>query len=509
MRRLAQAIGLGCSLLLGLGACQPATGPTTDKPIVFALATAPTTLDPRYATDATSSRILRLLFAQLVDFDEKGWPVPALARWELLAPDHYRFHLLPGRRDFGPGRRLGARDVHATYAHMLDPANASPHRALLTLIEHLQVVDEDTLDFHLSRPDPLFPAYLTFGILPAETPPTGNGRGLGLQASGPFALVGWPEEGRLVLRRRSDGTLVEFLRVADPVVRILKLLRGELDLLQNDLPPELVGYAARQPGIQHQSRRGSNLVYLGFNLEDETTRRLQVRRAIARAIDREAILRFVLGGGGMTAEALFPPTHWAGMPHLQGYAYDPDQARALLAEVGYTAERPLRIEYKTSSDPLRIRIATIIQAQLAAVGIEARIRSFDWGTFYGDIRAGRFQMYGLSWVGVKTPDIFRYAFHSDSVPPNGANRGRFSDPAVDRLIEAAEAELSLEPRIPLYQQLQERLLEQLPAIPLWYEDQILLSRGEILDYRLETDGNYDGLIRVRRQTDASQRSGTH
>jgi peptide/nickel transport system substrate-binding protein len=82
-----------------------------------------------------------------------------------------------------------------------------------------------------------------------------------------------------------------------------------------------------------------------------------------------------------------------------------------------------RIVYTTSTDPFRLRLATIIQHQLSAAGFEVELRSYDWGTFYGDIRAGRFQMYSLMWVGIKLPEIFRYAFHSESRPPVGANRG--------------------------------------------------------------------------------------
>jgi peptide/nickel transport system substrate-binding protein len=77
--------------------------------------------------------------------------------------------------------------------------------------------------------------------------------------------------------------------------------------------------------------------------------------------------------------------------------------------------------------------------EVAEVGVVLKIQSYDWGTFYADIKAGRFELYGLSWVGLQLPDIFRYAFHSASVPPTGANRGRYSSTEVDALIEAAEA----------------------------------------------------------------------
>jgi peptide/nickel transport system substrate-binding protein len=183
---------------------------------------------------------------------------------------------------------------------------------------------------------------------------------------------------------------------------------------------------------------------------------------------------------------------------LSDYPYDPERARGLLAEAGFNATHPLQLTYKTSTDAVRVRIATIIQQQLREVGIETRLQSYDWGTFYGDIKAGHFQMYSLAWVGIKTPDIFRYAFHSSSLPPEGANRGRLVSPRVDALIEAAEQGDSLPAQAVAYREVQQELLQQLPYIPLWYEDHVFAARSDIAGYRLAQDGNYDGLQQVHR-----------
>ncbi|HEC16069.1 MAG TPA: ABC transporter substrate-binding protein [Sedimenticola sp.] len=463
------------------------------------LANAPANLDPRYATDATSSRINRLLYRRLVDFDAASRPVPALADWERLTPTHYRFTLGEDGREFHGGGRLTAGDVKATYDYILNPDNASPHRATLAMIERIEVRGGDRVDFFLNRADVLFPAYLAIGILPADLIDKGHPFHNRPVGSGPFRFLDWPQEGRLVLERRRDGQRFEFLQVKDPTVRILKLLRGEIDMAQNDLPPEMLAYLKGKEGIRIEQAAGSNFSYLGFNLQDAQTGRLPVRRAIAHGIDREAIIRYVMQGAAQPAQAMFPPAHWAGAKGLEPYEYAPARARALLAEAGYDRAHPLRLVYKTSSDPFRVRLATVIQSQLAELGIEVELRSYDWGTVYGDIKAGRFQMYSLAWVGVKTPDIFRYVFHSDSVPPDGANRGRFSNARVDRLIEQAEAASGLAGQAALYRQLQILLLEQLPYVPLWYENQVFVSRNDIRGYRLAPDGNYDGLIHVRRQ----------
>lgn len=487
-----------CCVLLCVLLLAACSAPDSDS-IRFGLASAPTNLDPRFATDATSERINRLLYARLVDFDAQARPVAALANWQVLSPRHYRFRLGENRRTFHSGRRLTAQDVAATYRSVLDVQAASPHRGTLEMIERIEVIDDDTLDFYLNRADALFPGYLSIGILPADGVEAGQGFQRIPVGSGPFRFVRWSGSGSLELERTRDGQSFVFEQVHDPTMRVLKLLRGEIDLLQNDLPPELLQYLREQEAIRVQTAPGSNFAYIGFQLEDEATGKWQVRRAIALAIDREAIIRYVFNGAARPAAALLPPEHWAGNAQLEMIRPDPEQARSLLAQAGYDTQHPLRISYKTSSDPFRVRIATIVQQQLAQVGIEVQVQSYDWGTFYGDIKAGRFQMFSLAWVGVKSPDIFRYAFHSRSLPPAGANRGRFRDAQVDQLIEQAMAAAEPQQQAALYAALQARLLEQLPYVPLWFEDQYFAVRDDIDGYALAMDGNYDALLATVRR----------
>lgn len=471
--------------------------------IRFGIVGAARNLDPRHATDALSTRIVQLLYRGLVDFDDRGRPVPDLARWERLSDRHYRFTLQPEAdlatqgRWFSDGRWLTTADVAATYASLFDPATGSPHAGQLDLVERIEVLDDDRLDFFLSRADPLFPSYLSLGILPAAALAAGRDFSRAPLGSGPLVLDDWPEPGRLMLKRRGDGQRIELVTVRDPSVRVMKLLRGEVDMVQNDLSPELVGFLRAQPGVEVETRPGVNFSYLGFNLEDAKLEPLAIRQAIAHAIDRDAILEYLFLGLGRPAQALLPPDHWAGAPGLQPYAYDPEQARVLLAEFGYGPDNPLPLTYKTSSDPFRLRVASVLQAQLAEVGIALGIRSYDWGTFFGDIRAGRFELFSLTWVGVRGPDIFRYVFHSESIPPQGANRGRFRDDRVDALIDRAGILEDMHAQAAVYQRLQELLLRELPYVPLWYENQVLARREKILDYRLAADGNYKGLFTVR------------
>lgn len=468
-----------------------------DSTLRFGLANAPTNLDPRYATDATSARINRLIYSRLVDFGEGTIPIPALATWTEVSPTHYRFTLLEPRPRFHNGSQLSALDVKATYESILNPDTASPHRGILQIITRIDIPSETTIDFFLRQADSLFPGYLVIGILPANLIAGGHSFHDLPIGSGPFQFLTRPDETRLVLERRPDGQRVEFLRIPDPTVRTLKLLAKEIHLLQNDLPPELVTYLSAHDGILLQQRQGANFAYLGFNQLDPVVGQESVRKAIAHAINRDQIIHYVLKGRARPAQALFPPEHWVGHASLPGYNYNPDRAKHLLKEAGFDETHRPAITYKTSTDPFRLRLATIIQYQLHQVGIDVTIQSHDWGTFYGDIKSGRFQMYSLAWVGVKSPDIFRYAFHSEAFPPTGANRGHYVDAMADHLMIQAEHTPDRQERQILYHTLQARLSDTLPYVPLWFEDHFSLSSNRITGYELGADGNFDGLSHVQ------------
>ena len=175
-----------------------------DEAIRFGLESAPVTLDPRFSTDATSYRITRLIYRKLGKLG----------------------------RQFHHGERLTANDVKATYDYVLDINNASPHRGSIAVIESIEVVDEDTVDFMLLHSDPLFPGRLVIGILPAALIDSDHPFNRQPVGSGPVILQAWPNDGDLSLKRIEDNQLLKFITVKDPTVRILKLMRDELDILQ-------------------------------------------------------------------------------------------------------------------------------------------------------------------------------------------------------------------------------------------------------------------------------------
>jgi len=450
--------------------------------IRFAIAQAPLNLDPRYATDAASARINRLVYRSLIDFDASSRPIADLADWQVVSPTQYRFKLRGEGRMFHDGSALNANDVVLTYQSLL-ALKDSAHSAEFSNIQRVSAVDSDTVDFYLRQPDDAFPAKLIIGILPARLIEAAHDFAHQPVGSGPLKFVAW--NSTLKLQRIRDGQQFDIVEVKDPTVRILKLMRGEIDLVQGDLPPELVAYVKRQPGITVQESAGSNFSYLGFNMQDAQLGKLLVRQAIAHAVDRKAIIDSAMVGGTRAAAAILPPEHWAGNANLPAYEYDPALSRDLLKRAGVAL--PLKLVYKTSTDAQRVRLATIMQAQMQPAGIDLEIRSLDWGTFFDDIKHGQFQLYGLTWVGIKTPEIYRLAFYSSAIPPKGANRGHYADTGLDRLIAKQDWPAATQ-----------RINEQLPYVPLWYEGQFVAMRKGLNHYTLQADGNWDGLREVRR-----------
>lgn len=478
-----------CVLLLlvcGLAGCDKQAA-NQYQDIRLAVAQAPINLDPRYATDAASARVNRLIYRSLVGFDVNSKVIPDLATWQVISPNQYRFKLGTSGRVFHDGSQLNAEDVQATYTSLI-ALKGSPLSAEFSNVEQIKTPDEDTVDFYLKQADSTFPSKLIIGILPAKrinTEKAAESAYLGRQplGSGPLKFESWQHV--LKLKRVNDGQAITVLEVKDPTVRVLKLLRGEVDILQGDLPPELVKYLKQQTQVKVTEVAGANFSYLGFNFQDKTLANLKVRQAIAHAVNRPAIIQQALVGGTREAGAILPPEHWAGNGDLKAYEYNPALSKQLLQEAGI--KLPLKISYKTSTDPQRVRLATIMQAQMREAGIEMEIRSLDWGTFFEDVKQGHFQLFGLTWVGINTPDIYAKAFGSDNAPPKGFNRGCFGDAQLDALLTKQDWKAATA-----------YIHQQLPYVPLWYEGQFAATRSNISQYRPKADGNWDDLARVVR-----------
>ncbi len=485
----------------------PETPGRKDRALVVGLEGSPITLDPRLARDAYSTRIIPLLFNGLVTLDENAQPAPdAAQKWKVEDDRVYTFHLKRGIR-FANGRELVAEDVKYTIESLADPDLKSPYQDLARRIRDIRVIDTHTLAIELFERHAPVLSQLTIGIVPRETARE-RGKDFGTRpvGSGPYVLKRFEAGGGIELEPnpRFSGkepriSRITFRVIPDDVTRIMALRRGEVHILQNSVPADDLHVVQEDPGLAVMTRPGINYTYLGFNLADPVLKDIKVREAIAHAVPRDDLIDCLLRGQAEPAKGILAPAHWAYEPDVKTYDYDPERARELLDEAGFPdpdgegPEPRFKLLYKTSQNKMRRWMAEAISHELGRVGIEVEVRSYEFGTLFADIIAGNFQIYSLTWVGVTDPDIYYTAFHSGSVPPLGANRGRYSSPEVDALAEEARVTLDAEKRRGLYSQAQKIVARDLPYVSLWYSQDVVASDRRLNGFRIFPGGDWRSL----------------
>jgi peptide/nickel transport system substrate-binding protein len=503
---------IGLSFLLAT--CR--VSPSSDHPngyLVIGIESNPLHLDPRYATDANSVRIGDLIYNSLLRADEKARLQPELAKsWQMIDEKTYLFDL---RQDvkFHTGAPLTADDIKYTYESILDPRNQSPKRGLLRSLQAVDALSPFRVRFRLFSPHAPFPEQFTLGIVPAGSKGDRASQGLPPLGSGPFILDSIDPGERVTLKANSSywegppgvaGLVIKV--VPDAMVRVLEFKKGTIDFLQNDIEPDMLPWIKRNTDAVIEANQGTTFQYIGVNLTHPILRQQKVRQAIAHAIDRERIIRHLLKDLSTPASGLLSPLNWAYESAVDSWPYDPDKAKRLLDEAGFRdpdGDGPLprfKISFKTTNIDLRKRIAEALKEQLQRVGIELEIRTYEWGTFYSDIKKSDFHLYSLAWVGILDPDIYYQIFHSASMPPNGDNRGHYSNAHVDRLLEKGRTDTNVAERRLIYGQVQKIIAADLPYIPLWWWKNVVVKKPALQGFVAYPDGDLTALKKVHFQS---------
>lgn len=495
------AAGLFC-------ACRKGPVPQPSE-LVVGLEGNPKNLDPRVAQDAYSIRILALIFEGLTTIDKNSEPAPCLAeKWEQPDVLTWVFHLGRGHRT-PDGAEITAADVIYTFQSLADPELLSPYRKILDNIRDMQAPDDFTVVFKLKDKYAPFLADVTLGIVPADAGKNFKEFGKKPRGSGPYQVESFEPGAEVVLTINPGGHgepppigRIVFRVIPDDVTRVMALERGDVHLLQNSVPPDDIKVLRQNPRIEVKIEPGIGYSYLGLNLEDPILADLRVRRAIAHAIDREKTADCLLRNTVSPASGILSPSHWAYNPDVMTYNHDPELAKSLLDEAGYPdpdgdgPEPRFHLVYMTSQNKTRRWIADAIADQLGQVGISVAVRSYEFGTFFDDIRQGRFQIYSLTWPGVADPDIYYYAFNSESIPPAGANRNRYRDPELDRLTIEGRQTLERDSRRPIYFRAQEIIARDLPYISLWYNDNLVACDRRLSGFEIYPGGDYRSLAKT-------------
>lgn len=490
----------------GVG-CRRTYTPAADAPIVIAIASSPNNLDPRIGTDEVSQKLQQLIYSPLLALDDRLRVIGGLAEsWR--APDD-RTYLVTLRRGvrFHDGHELTAADVVYTFRSFLDPAFVSPRKGAYRLLASVDAEDRYSVRFTLKEPFGSFPINLVMPIVPA-----GAGASLRVHpvGTGPYKFERFAVDDYVALSPfpdyyggapRNHGIVAKV--VPDDIMRGLELRKGSVDLIVNDLAPDIV-HELRADGLAATRSPGTDYQYLGFNLRDPVLGDRRVRHAIGFAIDRDAIVTYLRRGLARPAIGILPPMSWAFEADVFTFTHAPARARRLLDEAGYRdpdggGPLPrLALSLKVSANEFNRLQSAVLQQNLRDVGIALDVRTYEFATLYADVLAGNFQMFTLQWVGVSDPDMLRRVFHSGQKPPVGFNRGYFSNPEVDRLIDEATVSTDDEERRRLYGEAQRIIAWEAPYVSLWYKTNVAVHRPALRSVQLGPAADYLFLRNVMR-----------
>ena len=475
--------------------------------IVVGMANPAINLDPRVGTDEASQKVHQLLFSSLVRIDDQLRIVPELAE-SLEQPDPitYVARLRHGVL-FHNGRELTSDDVVYTFRSFLDPSFRG-RSAAYRQVAAVNALDRYTVEFKLKSPAGSFPINLVMGIVQAGSGAANTRQPIG---TGPYRLKEFVADDKVVLsafdqyyggRPRNDALVLKV--IPDDTMRGLELRKGSVDLIVNDLSPDIIWQLRQEGRIQIETAPGSDYAYIALNLRDPILGRLDVRKAIGYAIDRDAIVKYLRRGFATTAVGIVPPMSWAFERNVFDFRFDPAEAERLLDAAGFpdpdgAGPRPrLRLSLKTSTSEVYRLQAAVIQHDLARVGIAVDIRSSELQTLFADVRQGNFQMYTLQWVGVTDPDMLRLVYHSSQEPPVGLNRVHYHNAGVDRLIEAASGATTDAQRGRFYTEAQQLIAKDVPYISLWYKTNVAIFQPDVHGVTLSPIADFTFLRNVYR-----------
>jgi dipeptide transport system substrate-binding protein len=470
---------------------------------------------PENFTTGTSFDAARPVYNQLVEF-ERGTTkvVPSLAESWTVSDDGkeitfklrkgVKFH--SGVNGFTPTRDFNADDVLFSFERQWKPENPY-HKvtggaydyfndmSMPDLLKSIDKVDDYTVKFVLTEPNSPMLANLAmdFGTITSKeyadfllkkgTPEQYDQIPVG---TGPFSFVNYQKDA--VIRYKANPAYfagkpaldnLVYAITPDPTARYAKLKKG----MKTDPVVNLIS----QPGL--------NIGYLSFNTQKPPFDKKEVRQAFNMAIDKAAIIKDVYQGAGQAAINPIPPTIWSYNTAIKDYPYDPEKAKKLLADAG--VKTPLDIDLwwmpvQRPYNPNAKRIAEIMQADLAKIGVNAKLVSYEWGEYRKRLQQGEHMTGQLGWTGDNgDPDNFFFLLGCAAARPGGQNLSKWCNKDFDALINKAKTISDTAERTKLYEQAQVIVKEEAPWFTIAHSVVYEPTRKEVVDYKVSPLGRHE------------------
>ncbi len=521
-RRLFPAIAL--PLVVAVSGCQPKAGDTSAasdpqaKILLYGNGAEVQDLDPQTVTGIPEHKVVTALIEGLVSEDPVDLhPVPGVASsWDISADGLvYTFHLRPEAR-WSNGDPVTASDFVGSYQRLLTPALAAEYAYMIydyvagardyfegRLHDFGQVgikaLDEHTLQIRLLHPTPyLLSAMNHYAWYPVHLPTVKKFDGLARRGTqwtrpenfvgnGPFVLTEWRPNQILKVRRsptywdRANVKLdeIHFFPIDNLDTEERMFRTGQLHVTY-DLPSAKIDTYRRENPAALRTDPYLGVYFYRFNVTRPPFDDVRVRRALALAIDREALVKNVVRGGERPAYAISYPDNQGYTPRAQ-LRGTIDDARRLLAEAGYPDGKgfPVRELIYNTQQNNRLVAEAIQQMWRKHLGIEVTLVNQEWKVYMDSQRTKNFDLLRAGWIGdYVDPHVFLDLWHSTS----GNNTTGWANPDYDRLLEASLRAKNNEERYAIYQQLDQILVEELPAIPLYYYNRVHLVSPKLRNW---------------------------
>ena len=507
-----------------------ALAPVSAKTLVYCSEGSPENFYPGINTTGTSFDANSQIYSRLVDFERGGTTVvPGLAERWTVSPDgkEYTFFLRKGVKwhsnaNFKPTREMNADDIIFAIerqwkeSHPYFKVTSANHSyfgdmGMDKLIKSVDKIDPMTLKITLNSPNAPFLSGWAMeyagvqskeyadAMLKAGTPEKIDQEPIG---SGPFYLVQYQKDA--IIRYKAFAEYyagkakiddLVFAITPDASVRWAKLQKGECHVMPYPNPADLPAMKS-DAKVTVLEQPGLNVGYLAYNTTKKPFDDVRVRKAINMAINKKAIIDAVYLSSGIAATNPIPPTMWSYNKAIKDDAFDPEGAKKLLAAAGFpngmTTDlwaMPVQRPY----NPNAKRIAELMQADLAKIGVKAEIKSFEWGEYRKRMQAGEHQMGMLGWTGDNgDPDNFLHTLLGcDSAQGvSGSNVAKFCHKPFDDLVVKAKAVTNMAERTKLYEQAQVIFKEQAPWFTIAHAVQLKPISKNVIDFKLSPFGRH-------------------
>jgi ABC-type transport system substrate-binding protein len=471
-----------------------ASAPAQEKVLRVRIGADMTGLDPAKLFNIENQTISNHIYNGLVryEYEKSGAIVPDLAeKWELSADGKtYTFHLRKGVKWHKGYGELTADDVKFSYDRVLDPTTASRYKGEFKLVETIEVVDPHTVRVRLKSKYPGFLNKVSgynqgFVVSRKAVEKLGEQYATNPIGTGPFVFDSWSPKNQVVLVANKEYfqgapklDRIVFRLIQEETTAEIALQRGEIDVFYALQNAEVIGRLAKVQGITVHRRTANHTINMVLNATYEPLGKPQVRRAIAHALNLKAMRDVFFNGLKGQPNWVLTSSFEESAKDLTEWPYDPEKAKALLREAGYPNGFKLTVTSLTLQP--YDKIAVLLADDLRKAGIDSSVQILERAAYLAARGAGTPHVVITAVTGPADPDQPLWnLLHSSSFPP-GLNTARYK--GIDELLEAAQVELDRPKRLALYRQIQQKLREDVPVVPLYNDMLFAASRAGVKNF---------------------------